>query len=127
MARVGDSDLLLAEDSRPKWVKDRLVLVDAKTRVERWSVRYERPINAVAVSPDGRLAAVGLDRETRGQPLPPRGCEAVRLYDLQTGLEVCRFVGHAQSIRSVCFAPDGRTLHTAATDGTMRAWRIPGK
>ena len=62
---------------------------------------------AVAYSPDGTRLAVA-------------GNLGVWLYDVDTGAEVALLTGHAAPVRSVAFAPDGKTLAGASADHTVR-------
>ena len=71
-------------------------------------------ITSVAFAPDGATLLTGGIGGT------------ARLWDTQTGAEICRFEGHKAGIlggvRSVAFAPDGATLLTGSRDGTARLW-----
>jgi WD40 repeat protein/tRNA A-37 threonylcarbamoyl transferase component Bud32 len=85
---------------------------------------HRQPVNAVAVSPDGRLLLSGSNDKT------------ARLWDLATGKEVRRFEGHPENILTVAFSPDGRRALTAgggglrkegkwqATDFSIRLWDV---
>lgn len=66
--------------------------------------------SSLAVSPDGRLLAVGL----------PMG--AVELHDLTGPLPSRSLAGHEGAVNGLAFAPDGATLYSAAADKTLRAW-----
>jgi WD40 repeat protein len=66
----------------------------------------------LAFSPDGRMLAVpgGKDSET------------VRLMEIATGRERCRFKGHTNLVREALFSPNGRTVATQSFDDTIRLW-----
>ena len=45
-----------------------------------------------------------------------------RLWNVQTGEEVRRFIGHSNQVRDVAFSPDGKYILTASDDNTARLW-----
>jgi WD40 repeat protein/tRNA A-37 threonylcarbamoyl transferase component Bud32 len=71
---------------------------------------HSAPLNAVAVSPDGRvLASAGEDR-------------AVKLWDLAAGRVVQTLRGHTDEVLELAFSPDGRRLASGSRDGTVLLW-----
>ena len=68
-------------------------------------------INDIKFSPDGNLVAVA-------------GSIGVWLYNAQTGAEVALLTGHTQSILSVAFSPDSKTLASGSSDTTIRLWDV---
>jgi WD40 repeat protein len=46
----------------------------------------------------------------------------VKLWDLTTGHEARTFHGHAESVRSVAFAPGDQMLASGSWDGTAKLW-----
>ena len=70
-------------------------------------------VNAVAFSPDGKTLASGSRDQT------------VKLWDVQTGLEMKTLVGHTGEVLSVAFSADGHILASASRDGTIKLWDIP--
>lgn len=68
-------------------------------------------VDSVAFSPDGQLLITS-DRH------------AVRLWDMNTAVELRRFEGHHGSALSTEFSRNGQVLLTASHDGTARLWDV---
>jgi RNA polymerase sigma factor (sigma-70 family) len=66
---------------------------------------------ALALAPDGRTFALGLDDNT------------LRVWD-RAGKEVRRFEGHTDYPSAVAFSPDGKTLVSGGRDQTVRLWDV---
>ena len=80
----------------------------------------EKPILAVAFSPDGQYLAVGYEHETYEQT------GGVILFDLITGNQVTeRLEESAWGVTAVAFSPDGEFLATGNSDGEIKLWRVP--
>jgi WD40 repeat protein/tRNA A-37 threonylcarbamoyl transferase component Bud32 len=113
------------------------------------------PPVALALSPDGLTAAVGIaggiqlvdlpsgDVQTvaggaTGRPnwlvFSPDGTTVaatnldgtVTLWDAESGTVRETLRGHSGSVQQPAFSPDGRTLYTASHDGTVIAWDLAG-
>lgn len=110
------------------------------------------PVLALALSPDGRLLAIGLEsnaiviwdlkagRPTRTllrhrgpvqslafrsdgkQLLSGSGDNVAILWDLTTGNPLQTFSGHTNQIMSVAFSPDGRRVLTGSMDKSAIVW-----
>jgi WD40 repeat protein len=74
-------------------------------------------VRAAAFSRDGKLLAVGTQGYGITRP-------TVFLYDLETGAEVRRLLGHYGEIVAVAFGSDGKTVYSAAWDNTIRFWDV---
>lgn len=74
-------------------------------------LNWKMPVTAVAFSPDGKILAVATGR-------------AVHLWEVSTGKMVRTLEGHSQSVTSVAFLHDSRTLASGSLDGTVRLWSI---
>jgi WD40 repeat protein len=68
--------------------------------------------NAVAFSSDGKLA------------LFASADKSIRLWDVDAGRELKRFIGHSASVWSVAFSPDNTRALSGSADGTVRVWDV---
>ncbi len=82
-------------------------------RDERTFLGHGRPVSALALSPDGHVAATGDDGGW------------VRLWSPITRAPFAMLIGHAGPVHAAAFSPDGTTLATAGADGTIRIWKMP--
>ena len=69
-------------------------------------------INAVAYSPNGRIVASGGVDQT------------VKLWDVETGLELRTLMGHSSAVQALRFTPDGRLLASGGTDVVINLWDV---
>src|SRR5262249_8399471 len=82
--------------------------------LERAAIRHtfeghEGGTYMVVLSPDGRLAATGGQRDHR-----------VRLWDVETGEEVDRVEGFQSPVRGLAFSPDGLSLLAGGRAGRIK-------
>jgi WD40 repeat protein len=90
-------------------------------------------IHAVAISPDGRLVAVGGSSPPGmfTDPLGARGDEpdskewVIYLFERERGRLIKRIDGPVGRIASLAFSPDGQHLAASLRDG-FRVFRLPG-
>ena len=102
-----------------RWI---MVTSDDKT-VKVWDIvgkklykTFDHPdeVRQAVFSPDERLVLTGCHDGT------------ARLWNLETGHEVCQFEGHTDSIEyGVAFSPKGDMIATASYDGTVKLWKVP--
>lgn len=72
--------------------------------------------NAVAISPDGQYAAIGIQGFNQN----------LDLFRVSDGaLMVGRITAHLNGTTSVAFSPDGQLLATGGRDGTVKLWHVP--
>jgi WD40 repeat protein len=83
---------------------------DLSTGAHVRDVPYSSPVNAVVVSPDGTVLAVGADDGS------------VAVLDAATGGVAHSFPAHPTYVASIAFSSDGKTLLTAGDDGTAALW-----
>jgi WD40 repeat protein len=69
------------------------------------------PVIGLSLSPSGRQVAVAC-----------RDHNQVYLFDVATGKPEAVLRGHAGSVTSLAYNPDGQSLATGAMDGTIRLW-----
>ncbi len=63
-------------------------------------------------SPDGRFYLVGGDDHT------------LKLYEVKSGNEIQKFVGHESWVQQAAFTPDGKQILSASRDRTLRLWDV---
>lgn len=67
-------------------------------------------VNAVAISPDGKmLATAGNDR-------------AIRVFDIATGKQLVQIEDHADWVMGIAWSPDGKKLASASRDKTSKVF-----
>lgn len=69
-------------------------------------------VASVAISPDGKLLAMG-DQDG-----------VICVWQIITGQQVCRFKGHASWIWSVAFSPNNKTLASGSYDRKVKLWNV---
>ncbi len=84
---------------------------------------FTSQVNAVAVSPDSQLILAAGCADLQGERC---ASGEIVLFDVQTTTETQRLHGHSDTITSVVFTPDGRSVWSASADGSLAFWDIDG-
>ena len=128
---------------------------DLRSRKKTRTLKIASGLHALALSPDGLTAAVGIERGVQfvdlrsgtvqtatggltGSPnwvlFSPDG-EAlvsthldgsVTLWDVESATPRDTLRGHSNDVQQPVFSPDGETLYTVSHDGTAIAWDLTG-
>jgi WD40 repeat protein/serine/threonine protein kinase len=94
---------------------------DAKTDQEALTIKGHTDIvNSVVFSPDGKWLASGSG--SYGDRYRKPVASDVKVWDARTGQERLSLKGHANSIASVAFTPDGKRLASGSLDRTLKIW-----
>ena len=108
---------------------DRTIRIwDAETGEElRRLVGHRDWVTCAAFSPDGRRIVSGSGGTlVDGKPKMPGFENDVRVWDLESGLELYEFPSQEDIVRSVTFTPDGEELVVGGWDGILHVATLPG-
>lgn len=147
--------LVFSPDSR--WIAlgllQQIKLIDVATGAElRTLAPHSSLVQALAVSPDGRLLAsqsfgdkvklwdvnsgreaLVLEEGADALAFSPDGrllatarklSAEVKLWDVKTGRKTLTLSGHNDEVRDVAFSSDGRLLMSGGMDGSIRLWEV---
>ncbi|PHQ48828.1 hypothetical protein BLA24_27560 [Streptomyces cinnamoneus] len=74
---------------------------------------HDKPVNAVAYSPDGRTLATASDDHT------------VKLWNVTSKRLITTLRGHTRGVDALAFSPDGKVLASGGEDGSAKLWHLP--
>lgn len=81
---------------------------------------WEGMLYASALSPDGKLLAVG------GYPVSTEKDNYIVIIDIEKGVQVGTAIGHTNVINSLSFSGSGLYLASGSDDRTVRIWKMDG-
>ena len=73
------------------------------------------PINTIAIDPQGFILVSGSDDKK------------IRLWNLQTGQLLHKFLGHTAQVYAIAISADGRRIISAGGDRTILVWNLQKK
>ncbi|MFT5523370.1 MAG: WD40 repeat protein/aspartate 1-decarboxylase, partial [Pirellulaceae bacterium] len=88
---------------------------DGTIHIGEKSIKIDEAATSIAISPDGKLIAVGT------------GTGKVKVRVIATGAEAFQLTGHQGSVNAVMFHPKEAKIATAAADGSIGLWTIPAE
>jgi hypothetical protein len=97
-----------------------MLVWDLKEGKKALQVNANLPITALAISPDGGRAAVGVEDPGAGTPHP------VAIITLERTPIPRRFPGHRDTVTCLAFSPDGTRLVSGGKDRAVRFWDANG-
>lgn len=50
--------------------------------------------------------------------------KTLKLWDISTGKEIIKFVGHSKAVHSIAVSPDGEYVASGSEDRTIIVWHI---
>lgn len=79
-------------------------------QLAEWS--HEAPVQCVALSADGKLAATGDDSGR------------LRIWDIGSNKTLKSIAAHQAAVTGIAFASDSATLYSCSLDKSLRAWQV---
>lgn len=92
-----------------------LQLLESKTMAAKSLLKMDVPINASALSPDGKTFAWALPDFS------------IQLINTADGSVTATLTGHTGAIYALLFSPDGRRLYSTSADWSVMVWDVAGQ
>ncbi|MCU0532927.1 MAG: hypothetical protein MUD14_03400, partial [Hydrococcus sp. Prado102] len=90
-------------------LRDQILINQPYNIIHNWMGRTG-VINSIAFSADGEIVASGSSDNT------------IKLWWVESKLEICTFFGHVKAVNSVVFSPDGQLVASGSSDKTIKLW-----
>lgn len=127
---LSTSELAMSPDSRLALTAgDQMQMRDVATGKLIRSFDGDMEVAQIAFSPDGRLAAAGGDFTklpgNRRRPGLPK--TMIEVFDVSSGRRLYAFdePRARMSVEAIAFAPEGRRIAAATSDGLVQVWDLP--
>jgi serine/threonine protein kinase len=73
---------------------------------------HSQKVNAIAISPNGKILASGSDDKT------------IKIWNLTTGKVIRNLEGHSDSVQALAISPNGKILVSGSDDNTIKIWNL---
>ena len=101
---------------------DAIITGNASGEIQFWDIETGKVTQELITENGGLIADVALSNDGH-YVLTPGGNDGIaRLWSIETGDEIQRYVGHTSPIGSVEFSMDDKWILTGSSDGTARLW-----
>ena len=116
LAATSDSGTLASADD-----SGIVKLWDIAARKERRTLRQLKGgVNSLGFSPSGKILASGGGGFDK---VAEMAWSELKLWDVEKGEQIADLEGHPTGVKSLAFAPDGKTLASCSADGTTIIWQ----
>lgn len=82
----------------------------------------EHPSRALALSPDGKTLAIVDHIYFMPQVGSDNPRYQVRLWDMESGKQKSKLIGHSHQVYCVAFSPDGKTVATGSAAAELKTF-----
>ena len=103
----------------------RIVLLDREGSVTVWNCQTKRAENSFTLEiPPGFSCALSPDDRTLAIAPMPDLSNTILIVDIASGKTISSLFGHKQGVGSIAFSPDGKTLASTSSDGSLKMWNM---